>query len=112
MVTIEKIRHRPVMLLALMLLFSGCSTTWDSVDLMPAPHVFGDGMLDPLPESDPMEIIPYHGVLYATDREPADPDSRQNYYAMSEVSWCVSASPIFQFTRRTWTGRQSARSPC
>ena len=77
----EKLPYRLAAVPALILLMSGCSTTWDSVDLMPAPHVFGDGMLNPLPESDPMEIIPYHGVLYATDREPADPDSRQNYYA-------------------------------
>ena len=72
--------YRPAAGLAVILLLSGCSTTWDSVDLMPAPHVFGDGMLDPLPDSNPMELIPYRGVLYATDREPASEDSRQNYY--------------------------------
>jgi hypothetical protein len=67
-------------MLVLVVLLSGCSTSWDTVDLMPAPHVFGDGMLDPLPDSNPMELVPYHGVLYATDRAPADEDSRQNYY--------------------------------
>ena len=77
----ERLPYRLAAVLPLILLSSGCSTTWDSVDLMPAPHVFGDGMLDPLPDSNPMEIIPYHGVLYATDRKPADEGSRQNYYA-------------------------------
>ena len=47
---------------------------------MPAPDVFGDGMLNPLPEADPMELIPYGGLLYATDRLPADDDPVYAYY--------------------------------
>ncbi len=47
------------------------STVRNQVDLMPAPDVFGDGLLNPLPEQDPMALIPYGGLLYATDRLPA-----------------------------------------
>lgn len=60
---------------------TGCSSDiWDEVDLMPAPDVYGDGMHDPLPDKDPMEQIPYQGLLYATDRKPAsEGDNERNY---------------------------------
>ena len=48
---------------------------------MPPPEVYGGGMLDPLPEQDPMELIPYRGLLYATDRRPAAADDNEKYYA-------------------------------
>lgn len=60
---------------------SGCSSiVWDEIDLMPAPDVYYDGLLNPLPETDPMEQIPYQGVLYATDRKPALSEDHENYY--------------------------------
>ena len=60
---------------------SSCSNIiWDEVDLMPAPDVYGDGMLNPLPETDPMEQIPYRGLLYATDRKPASEGGNEKYY--------------------------------
>ena len=48
---------------------------------MPPPDVYGDGMLDPLPEADPITLIPYGGILYATDRMPASPGDEENYYS-------------------------------
>ena len=63
------------------LLLSGCaSTVWDEVNLMPAPDVYADGRLDPLPDSEPMDLIPYGGILYATDRRPASEDDNEKYY--------------------------------
>jgi esterase/lipase superfamily enzyme len=63
------------------LLLSGCaSTVWDEVNLMPAPDVYADGMLDPLPQHEPMESIPYGGILFATDRRPAREDDNEKYY--------------------------------
>ena len=47
---------------------------------MPAPDVYGDGVLNPLPEQSPFERIPYSGILYATDRRPAGEDDEENYY--------------------------------
>lgn len=38
---------------------------------MPAPDVYGEGAVDPFTDTDPIEKIPYNGVLYATDRSPA-----------------------------------------
>ena len=38
-------------------------------------------MLDPLPEQDPMDLIPCQGSLCATDRRPAGPDDNEKYYS-------------------------------
>lgn len=63
------------------LLLSGCaSTVWDEVNLMPAPDVYADGRLDPLPDREPMDLVPYGGILYATDRRPANEDDNEKYY--------------------------------
>ncbi len=71
-----------LILVAVSLMLTGCSSViWDEVNLMPPPDVYGDGMLDPLPEQDPMDLIPYQGLLYATDRRPAGPDDNEKYYA-------------------------------
>jgi esterase/lipase superfamily enzyme len=70
-----------VLSLLLVLLVGGCaSTPIDQVDLMPAPDVYGDGLLNPLPESNPMDNIPYKGILFATDRTPATPEDPEKYY--------------------------------
>jgi hypothetical protein len=47
---------------------------------MPAPDVYGDGLLDPLPDQNPFERIPYGGMLYVTDRKRAGPDDAEKYY--------------------------------
>ena len=62
---------------------NGCaSLPIDQVNLMPAPDVFGDGLLNLLPEADPIKnIIPYKGILYATDRRPAGEDDPERYYS-------------------------------
>ncbi len=48
--------------------------------MMSAPNVFGDGLINPLPDYDPVEKIPYKGILYATDRRPATSDDEEKYY--------------------------------
>ena len=47
---------------------------------MPAPDVYGDGLLNPLPETNPFDRIPYDGILYATDRAPATSEDEEKYY--------------------------------
>jgi esterase/lipase superfamily enzyme len=44
--------------------------------LMPAPDVFDQGDWDPFTDRDPIKDIPYGGILYATDREPAQEPGR------------------------------------
>lgn len=53
----------------------------NQVELMPAPDVFGDGLLNLLPEEDPMDLVPYGGLLYATDRLPASGGTSEPFYA-------------------------------
>lgn len=66
----------------LFLTVNGCaSLPIDQVNLMPAPDVFGDGLLNPLPEVNPFTNIPYKGILYATDRQPAGEEDPERYYA-------------------------------
>ena len=59
----------------------GCaSAPLDEIELMPAPDVYGDGLLNPLPETNPFDRIPYDGILFATDRQPATNEDREKYY--------------------------------
>jgi esterase/lipase superfamily enzyme len=59
----------------------GCSSSKPyAVDLMPAPDLYTKTGLDPLPDDPPSEAIPWEGVLYATDREPAGPGDDLPYY--------------------------------
>ena len=71
-----------LILAAVSLMLTGCSSVIrDEVNMMPPPDVYGNGMLNPLPEQYPMDLIPYQGLLYATDRLSASPDDKEKYYA-------------------------------
>jgi len=64
-----------------MVMLCACaSAPVDQIDLMPAPDVYGDGLLNPLPETSPFDRIPYDGILFATDRSPATEDDPEQYY--------------------------------
>jgi esterase/lipase superfamily enzyme len=65
--------------LVVVLVLSGCaSQPKDQIMLMPAPDVFDQGNWDPFTDRDPIKDIPYGGILYATDREPAS--GEEGYY--------------------------------
>ena len=70
---------RAVCATALLMITSCASLPVDQVNLMPAPDVYGDGLINPLPEINPIPNIPYKGILYATDRQPATKDYPQHY---------------------------------
>jgi len=62
-------------------IMTGCSSApVNRIDLMPAPEVYGDGLLNPLPETNPFDRIPYDGILFATDRAPATKEDVELYY--------------------------------
>jgi len=63
-----------------MLLSACASVPIDEIQLMPAPDVYGDGLLNPLPETYPFDRIPYDGILFATDRSPATEQDPEQYY--------------------------------
>ena len=48
----------------------------NEINLMPAPDVYENGLVDPFGDNQPMENMPYKGILYATDRAPAGADDR------------------------------------
>ena len=48
------------------------------INLMPAPDIYEDGGIVPFTDDNPIENIPYAGILYATDRLPAA-DENENY---------------------------------
>ena len=67
-----------ILLLLILLMIAGCASAptdqIDQIELMPAPDVYGDGLINPLPENDPIASLPYKGIMYATDRRPAGED--------------------------------------
>jgi hypothetical protein len=38
---------------------------------MPAPDIYEEGFVDPFTDTNPIEKIPYKGILYVTYRSPA-----------------------------------------
>jgi esterase/lipase superfamily enzyme len=70
--------------LVLILLFSltACAKKQpnNQIFLMPAPDVYNVGAIDPFTDFDPIEAIPYEGMLYATDRKPAEEGDEKNIY--------------------------------
>jgi esterase/lipase superfamily enzyme len=51
------------------------------VSLMPGPEVYDAVALNPLPETSPVETIPWGGVLYATNRAAATEGDTDLYYS-------------------------------
>jgi esterase/lipase superfamily enzyme len=70
-------------LLALMPLFilvGACTSDPHTVNLMPAPSVFEGGEIDPLPKGPPPVSYDDFGMLYATDRKPAESPYEVPFY--------------------------------
>lgn len=74
-----------VFIVSLALLGACASQPKDQILLMPAPDVYDSGNLDPFTDTDPVEDIPYGGILYATDRAPAEAPGRHYKDARGHV---------------------------
>ena len=48
--------------------------------LMPAPDIYDTGAIDPFTDTNPMELMSYKEILYATDREPDSSDFWNHFY--------------------------------
>jgi esterase/lipase superfamily enzyme len=67
--------------LLIVFLLTGCASGRPfQIDLMPAPDVYEDGAVDPFVDDDPIANLPYGGVLFATDRQPADQAHKEAFY--------------------------------
>ena len=64
------------------LILSGCSTNEPyRINLMPAPDVYEDAGINPFAagsEDDKVSTATYYGILYATNREPATDDDKED----------------------------------
>lgn len=69
------------LLLVLGLAVCGCASNKPfTIPLMPAPDIYQSGGLNPLPEESPETLIPWKGLLFATDRLPATDDEAERFY--------------------------------
>ena len=60
---------------------NGCaSLPIDQVNLMPAPDVFDEEIASLFDYSETIENVPYDGMLYITDRQPAEEGDRDKFY--------------------------------
>jgi len=60
---------------------TGCASTKPyQLDLMPAPDVYDHSAIDPFIDSSFVERGPEEGILYATDREPAGDQDKEQFY--------------------------------
>ena len=77
----SKARLGLLCLMLLVLAISACSSSRRyKINLMPAPAVFEDGAVNPLPKGQPPVSYDDFRMLYATDRKPSDdPDERPFY---------------------------------
>ena len=71
-----------ILIIALFLVSqSGCARhNPKQIFLMPAPDIYDTGAIDPFTDTNPMEQMPYEGILYATDREPDTSDFLNDFY--------------------------------
>ena len=86
---ISKKRYYPIgpgllALLMLSLVVSSCSGgSRYKINLMPAPAVFEDGAINPLPRGLPPVSYDDFRILYATDRKPSDDPEKRPFYDQS-----------------------------
>ena len=77
---------RAVLAAMLAAMLTSCATKVPRIiDLMPAPDVYSEDGITPFTDTANIAVAPYHGMLYATDRAPADPvkseDHDEKFYA-------------------------------
>jgi esterase/lipase superfamily enzyme len=76
-------------LLLLSVIITGCGgSSLHTINLMPAPAVFEDGAVNPLPKGPPLVSYDDFGMLYATDRKPSDDPDQRPFY-LNEAGFIV-----------------------
>jgi esterase/lipase superfamily enzyme len=70
-----------IMVVLLIFSLTGCAgKNPNQIFLMPAPDVYDTGAIDPFADFNPIGAIPYEGMLYATDRKPAEEGDKEDHY--------------------------------
>jgi len=79
--TVSGTAYSLVLAIMLMMNVFGCASRGPyEIDLMPAPEVYSEESIDPFISDNPLEKIPYSGILYVTDRQPAQEQDEEQYY--------------------------------
>ena len=103
-------RRGTAIVLTVTALLSACaSAPVDQIELMPAPDVYGDGLLNPLPDTSPFDRIPYDGILYATDRSPATEEDPEQYYRNDRGQVVRLGLAEIQFGKKEYTWELARR---
>jgi len=67
--------------ISLITILTGCATNKPyGLNLMPAPDVFDNGAWQPFSDASPIKNDGTIEILYATDREPANEESKEKFY--------------------------------
>ena len=86
-------------------LLAGCaSPPADQIDLMPAPDVYGNGLLNPLPVAPEPGAAPHKGIIFVTDRKPSTEEDKEKFY-LNEPGYVLRVGLAeIQFGRKdiTW----------
>ena len=70
-----------IAVVGLILMLTACAGNKSYViELMPSPDVYDDGAIDPFADTAAIIDLPYQGILYATDRLPADESGASLFY--------------------------------
>ncbi len=70
-----------VLLFVLLISLTSCAKPQtNQINLMPAPDIYDSGAINPFTDTSPIDLIPYDGILYATDREPATDENPEHFY--------------------------------
>ena len=78
---VGRILFAQIIVAAFMITMTACAgSALYEINLMPAPDVYDGGAIDPFTDTDPISEIPYSGILYATDREPAEKWQKEHFY--------------------------------
>jgi esterase/lipase superfamily enzyme len=94
-----------LLVLALFLNLTACAgKPLNEIFLMPAPDIYDTGAIDPFNDTNPLEKISYEGILYATDRKPADKGDEENIY-LNERGFLLRlglGKIVFGYNTMTW----------
>ena len=96
-------RSKFIVLTVTSILSACASAPVDHIELMPAPDVYGDGLLNPLPDTNPFDRIPYDGILFATDRSPATEEDPEKYYRNDRGQVLRLGLAEIQFGKKEYT---------
>ena len=66
--------RKGICLFAILFVLAACGSKKNiyEINLMPAPDIYKNELVNPFTDHDPIADIPFQGILYATDRQPAE----------------------------------------